>query len=367
MRFLEVFKRKILLMHVAGIPVRADYRWFFVLILMSLVTAGSINPMVDSGAVSFVFGLLTTLVFFGSILAHELAHAFTARVEGVQVMEIMLHPFGGLARLKHEPETPRAEFRIAVAGPVASFALAVVFVALMAGANAAGVNLLALLLLTLAVGNFLIAVFNLFPGYPLDGGRVLRAYLWKNGKDLNEATVLTGRAGQVIAAAMIGFGLIIAITRADFFTGFWTILVGLFLYDSAKAIIKEVNAEDRVRVEQIMHLPVSVDPEANVLYFVDHILPTRRSTVFPVSKDRQLYGVLMLEDIKDLDRDVWHTTKIHDVMRPVTRDYFVEMHTPLHDVREQMHSNGVGAVGVVDADGKLVGFVTSHQKRKRRV
>jgi Zn-dependent proteases len=365
MRLFGAFKDKILLMHVTGIPVRADYRWFLVLILMSLVTAGGINGAVDNGLMSFVFGLLTTLVFFASILFHELAHAFTARIEGVQVMEIMLHPFGGLARLKHEPDTPRAEFRIAIAGPVASFALAVIFVVLMAGANAAGVNLLALLLLTLAVGNFLIAVFNLFPGYPLDGGRVLRAYLWKNGKDLNEATVLTGRAGQVIAAVMIGFGLIIAITGTDFFTGFWTILVGLFLYDSAKSIIKEVNAEDRVRVEQIMHLPVTVEPEANILYFVDHILPTHRVAVFPVSKDRQLYGILMLEDIKGLDRGVWQSTKIHEVMRPVEHDHFVEMHTPLHDAREQMHMNGVGAVGVVDADGKLVGFITGDRKRSR--
>ena len=343
---------------------RADYRWFFVLLLMSIVTAGSINAMVDNGVVSFIFGLLTTLVFFGSILFHELAHAFTARVEGVEVMEIMLHPFGGLARLRHEPDTPRAEFRIAVAGPVASFLLALVFIVLMALANASGVNILALLLLTLAVGNFLIAVFNLFPGYPLDGGRVLRAYLWKNGKDLNEATVLTGRVGQMIAAVMIGFGLIIAITRADFFTGFWTILVGLFLYDSAKSIIKEVNASERVRVEQVMRLPVTIEPEANVLHFVDHILPVNRATVFPVSKDKQLYGILMLEDLKDLDRGVWHKTKIYEVMRPVEHGHFVEMHTPLNEARDLMHSNGVGAVGVVDADGNLVGFVTSHHKRR---
>ena len=139
------------------------------------------------------------------------------------------------------------------------------------------------------------------------------------------------------------------------------------MYDSAKSIIKEVNAREHVRVEQIMRLPTAVDPEANVLHFVDHILPTHRSTVFPVSKDKQLYGVLMLEDIKGLDRGAWHTTKIHEVMRPVTRDYFVEMHTPLPEARELMHSNGIGAVGVVDAHGNLVGFVTSHHKRRRQV
>jgi Zn-dependent protease/CBS domain-containing protein len=363
MRWLEVFKRKIVLMHVGGIPVRADYRWVFVLVLMSVVTAGSINATVDNTGASFLFGLMTTVVFFASILVHELAHAFTARMEGVQVMEIMLHPFGGLARMRHEPETPRAEFRIAIAGPAASFALALLFVLLMAAANAAGVGLLALLLLTLAVGNFLIAVFNLVPGYPLDGGRVLRAYLWRHGKELDEATVLTGRCGQVIAGLMFFFGIAVALTRADFFTGFWTVLVGLFLYDSATSIIREVNSLERVRVQQVMRLPAAVEPEANILHFVDHILSAHRATVYPVAKDGQLYGILMLEDIKKLERGEWHTTRVGDVMRPIEHAHFVEMHTPLPEAREIMHHNGIGAVAVVDGDGKLVGFLSGRHTR----
>src|SRR6185436_445653 len=108
--------------------------------------------------------------------------------------------------------------------------------------------------------------FNLFPGYPLDGGRLLRAYLWRSGKDLTEATILTGRCGQIIGAVMIAFGLIIAILRMDFFTGFWTILVGLFLYDAAKGIIKEMRSVDHVRVEDIMQLPIPVSPSSNLLH-----------------------------------------------------------------------------------------------------
>nr|MBA3634481.1 M50 family metallopeptidase [Acidobacteriota bacterium] len=181
MAFWEFFKRQLLIAHVSGIPVRIDYRWFFVLALMSWITATSVNPLLENFLTSFIFGLVTTLIFFVSIFLHELAHAFIARIEGIQVVEIVLHPFGGMTRFRHEPDTPRAEFRIAIAGPVASFLLALLFLVLMAGFNSLGTNILAPLCFLLALGNFLLAIFNLFPGYPLDGGRVLRAYLWRRG------------------------------------------------------------------------------------------------------------------------------------------------------------------------------------------
>ncbi len=216
MAFWEFFKRQLLIAHASGIPVRIDYRWFFVLAVMSWITATSINPLLGNFLTSFIFGLVTTLIFFASIFLHELAHAFIARIEGIQVVEIVLHPFGGMTRFRHEPDTPRAEFRIAIAGPVASFLLALFFLVLMAGFNSLGTNILAPLCFLLALGNFLLAIFNLFPGYPLDGGRVLRAFLWRRGADLNEATILTGRCGQIIAVVLIMFGIFVALGRGDF-------------------------------------------------------------------------------------------------------------------------------------------------------
>src|SRR5690349_12383041 len=115
----------------------------------------------------------------------------------------------------------------------------------MAAANAGGLDILAILLFLLALSNFLLAVFNLFPGYPLDGGRVLRAYLWRNGKDLTEATILTGRCGQVIAVGLILLGLVFVVFYGQYFTGFWAALAGLFLYDSAKAIIRDSESSRR--------------------------------------------------------------------------------------------------------------------------
>lgn len=357
MRLFEVLKRRILLMTVSGIPVRADYRWFFVLVLMSVITGSSLASFTDGVPLGLLFGFLTTIVFFACILVHELAHAFTARMEGVQVVEIVLHPFGGLARMRHEPETPRAEFRIAISGPAASFLLAVLFVVLTAAAGAGGSVVFAPIFFLLFLFNFLLAVFNLFPGYPLDGGRVLRAYLWKNGKDLTEATVLTGRCGQIIAAALIIFGLFIAIARMNFFTGFWTVLVGLFLYDAAKGIVSEIRSAANVPVVNIMQLPLPVEPDLDLMSFVDHVLPAHRRPVFPVAKDKEFFGMLLLDDIKKIPRDDWRRTSVGSVMRAVTSEQFVESDSMLSEAQEMMHRNGIGAVGVIDPAGKLVGFL----------
>ncbi|MET0753928.1 MAG: site-2 protease family protein [Pyrinomonadaceae bacterium] len=366
MAFLEFFKRQVLIAHISGIPVRVDYRWFFVLALMSWITVSELYSQTKDLSISLVFGLITTLILFASILFHELAHAFVARSERVEVLEIVIHPFGGLARLRREPDTPRAEFRIAVAGPVASFFLALVFLGLMMAFGRLDKNILTPLSGFLALWNFLLAVFNLFPGYPLDGGRVLRALLWHRGRDLNEATILTGRFGQIIGVVLIIFGLFIALARGDFFTGFWTILVGLFLYDSAKSIIKETNNLENLLVEDVMTLPVSVEPDANVMHFVDNILPLHRRTIFLVAKNRQLYGILSLEDIKPLPREAWHITRIQKVMRPITTDYFVEPDTLLADARELMRTNGIGALGVIDEKGNLVGFLQRSRKTKKK-
>lgn len=358
MKFLEIFKRQLLIAYVFGIPVRIDYRWFFVLALMAWLTAVNIpSDLIEGVFIKLVFGLITTLVFFGSIFFHELAHAFAARFEGVEVMEIVLHPFGGLARLRREPDNPRTEFRIAIAGPAASFLLALVFLVLMVASANLGTAVLTPLLFLLFFWNILLAVFNLFPGYPLDGGRVLRAFLWKRGKDLNEATILTGRAGQIIALALIVFGLFIAFVRGDFFTGLWTVLVGLFLFDSAAGIIRQIGETETIKVSQVMSLPVPVAPEASVSEFVDHTLPLYRQTIFPVAKNRQLYGVLSLTDLKALPRERWRETKIQDVMRPIQTDYFVEKDAFLSDAQKLMRQNRIGALGIIDEEGNLIGFL----------
>jgi Zn-dependent protease len=364
MQFLEGLRRQRVLGHVSGIPVRADLRWFFVLIILSTIIAASLQPFVLHWPSSIAIGSATALVFFLSIFLHEFAHAGVARMEGLRVVEIVLHPFGGLTRFAHEPETPRAEFRIAIAGPAASFLLAVFFAIVMAIGSAAEASVLVIVAFTLAIGNFLLAVFNMFPGYPLDGGRVLRAYLWHSGRDLNEATVLTGRCGQAIAIVLMVFGVGIAVFRQDFFTGFWALLVGIFLFDSARGIIAEVRQLERVAVEDVMMLPISLEPDTTIHEVVERILPMYRQPVFPVARNKRLEGTLLLTEMKRIGPEKWRETRVGDIMRPVEPDHFVETGDPLTEAREVMLRNGIGAVSVIDLSGRLVGFLHGSGSRK---
>lgn len=350
---------------VSGIPVRADRRWVFVLLLLAAVTAVSVDPLVRDPVFSLALGLAAAALFFASIFLHEFSHALMARAEGLQVIEIILHPFGGLARFARPPETARAEFRVAVAGPAASFGLSILFIGLLAASTYVGTDILSLLFFLLALANFMIAVFNLFPGYPLDGGRILRAYLWKQGRNLDEATLLTGRCGQFIAAGLIILGLAFAVLRGEYFTGFWALLTGIFVLDSASSIIREVQAQHHVMVEDVMSLPVAISPESTLQHLVDNVLPMHRRTAFPVSDDSRFLGLLVLEDIKKIGRENWRSVRVREAMRPVTDDHFVLTGTPITDARIVLERNTAGALAVLDDASRIVGVVHRGYARKR--
>lgn len=366
MELVKFFKKQTLIARIFGIPVRIDNRLFVVLFLMSVLTAINIPvTILEDPLAKFFFGLMTTLLFFLSIFLHELGHSIVAYREELEVREIVLHPFGGLARFKRPPDNAGAEFRIAIAGPATSFLLSVIFLLAYFIANWAESSLFSLFFSFLFILNALVTIFNLFPGFPLDGGRILRAVLWKRGKDISEATLLTGRAGQIIGVALIVIGLIIAIFRGDFFMGLWTAVVGFFLFDAATKIINETNKLEVAKVKDVMSRPLTILPTDNVLHFVDNILPNRRQTSFIVAQDRHFYGVLALEDIKSLDKNKWHKTKIQSVMRPIKPEYFVEEDTSLNDAKELMRQNGVGIVGVVDEEGQLVGYLQRGKFRRK--
>src|SRR2546430_2676310 len=192
------FKKQILVARVYGIPVRIDYRWFVVFAMSVVLIAANVRkhplqlsnltipPAGDFGA--WMLGIVTTLALFFSVFGHELSHALVGRTEGIEIDEIVLHPFGGLARLRTQPENPKAEFRIAVAGPAASFIFSLIAFAGMFLSAKFRLNFGTAVFFFINAGNLLLAVFNLFPGYPLDGGRVPRAIIWKRSGNIRGAT-----------------------------------------------------------------------------------------------------------------------------------------------------------------------------------
>lgn len=380
MNLLQLVKRQFTIARVYGIPVRIDYRWFAVVILSVWLIAsnlqyhaiqvGNVRLPPHAPITAWLLGFITTAGLFLSVFGHELAHALMARTEGIEIEEIVLHPFGGLARLKTEPQNPRAEFRIAFAGPASSFLFAVLAFVAAKIAAVGNYEATVVVFFLIASGNLLLALFNLFPGYPLDGGRVLRALLWRRSGDIKDATRKAGICGVLIGGMLVLFGVYILISpnwRAaePYFMGVWSILVGLFLLDTAMKVVKAAHNARLVTVGEAMSPPVAIEPGLMVARFVDDVLPLHRQTSFPVAVNGRLHGILSLEDLKLLPRDRWASTRVQAVMQPVGPGFFVEPSTTLDSAQAVMKENGVGAIAIVDARGELVGFLQSGSIKRR--
>ncbi|HEX3558830.1 MAG TPA: site-2 protease family protein [Pyrinomonadaceae bacterium] len=370
MNFLDLFRRQIQVARVSGIPVRIDYRWFLVFALSAWVIAFSfregttMTQFVRLGeAWSWVAGIATTFSLFLSIFGHELSHALLARAEGIESDEIVLHPFGGLTRLRREPDSPRAEFRIAIAGPSASFLIGVAAFASFYVSKLARLDALAAASSIVGFWNFTIAASNLLPGYPLDGGRVLRAFLWKKTGQLEDATRIASLGGQLIGGALVVFGGWFYYRAGDPFMGLWLALVGFFLFDAARSVVRRPRGLRTAG--EAMTAPVSVEPDTTVGNFIDNLLPLHRQEAVAVAHAQRLHGILTLRDIKQLPRERWHTTRVRDVMRPVSPELFVAPQTPLARAERLLSENGAGALAVVNSAGELVGLLLRGRLKRR--
>jgi Zn-dependent protease/CBS domain-containing protein len=370
-----IFKRQILVARVYGIPVRIDYSWFIVFAMSVALIAANVrkHPLQlgtfiippTGDVVAWTLGIVTTLGLFVSVFGHELSHALMGRTEGIEIEEIVLHPFGGLARLRTQPQNPKAEFRIAVAGPAASFIFSIIAFGGMLLTAMVRFNFGTAFFFFIGAGNLLLAIFNLFPGYPLDGGRVLRAIIWKRSGNIREATRIAGFCGQLMSLVLIAFGIYMAIapTFRAYFMGLWSVLVGVFLLVAANSVVR--STRDSVTVAQAMSPPVPVEPDLPITRFVDEVLPLHRHVTFPVAFNRRLLGILSLEDLKKIPREKWRGLRAREVMRTVNSQLFVPENATIESVNELLEANGVGAVGVINQSGELIGFLRRGRLRKK--
>ncbi len=351
------------------IPIRVSYGWIPVVLLHVYAVSVFYLPRHLHDFDPFTYwalGGVTTLLLFLSVLGHEIGHALVARAEGIRIFDITLHLFGGFARFEHEAHSPGAEFRIAVAGPSASFLYAVMFFLL----NQLSIHVFdsrpaALITNYLALSNLILALFNLLPGFPLDGGRIFRAWLWARWGDYWRASRWAIGVGQGIAYLLIGLGVFWALrarTSADIFAGAWSILIGIFLRDvaeSSRLSLAHVDRMRRMRVAEVMRDPPALlPPEMTVEELAARVLPMHRSRTFPVSRDRRLHGILLVPVLQALPRERWAQTTIGEIMQPVAPSMFVHPETPLWEAHRVLRLNGLGATAVLDADGYIVGYLT---------
>jgi Zn-dependent protease/CBS domain-containing protein len=353
------------LFRILGIPILAHYSWLPVLPLYSWAIASALLPREVPGMPRYqywILGFVTTGLLFASVLAHELAHAIMARAEGLGTGSITLYIFGGLATLEGQPARPSSEFKIAVVGPAASFLLGTVFFAadelFLFGTSHRGAGQV---LRHVGIVNWFLAGFNILPGLPLDGGRVLRAVLWHFKKNFRLATQTAVKSGLVIAITLVVFGTLSFFFK-EWVTGLWCMTVGLviaLMLGTSKGRAYGVWRVKRGTVEDVMNPDVVlVPPDMNVQDFIDKVLQNNRHTSFPVAQAKRLHGLLLLEELKSVPREDWSQLKASDVMRPVDRSMFINSMMSVGDARDVLTGNGLGRAVVLDTKGFIVGWVS---------
>lgn len=359
------FKLKpIYLGRVFGVPIRAHYSWLPVFPFYAWAISSVYLPNQVRGLPLWeywVLGFITTTLLFVSVLVHELAHSLMARAEGIGTGNITLYMFGGLATLDGQPARPSSEFKIAVVGPAASFIIGTVFFALdellLKGTHHLGP---AQVLRHLGIVNWYLAGFNILPGLPLDGGRVLRAVLWHLNKNYNAATRVAVRSGPTIAVALVvGGGYLFLIV--DWVTGLWSVTIGLMLgivLLTSEGLAAVKQRAKRGTVEEAMSRDVIlVSPDMKVQEFIDRVLKNNHHTSFAVGSRGRLHGVLVLEEMKETPESEWSRLTAEDVMRPVDESMFVCATASLSEARAKLSHNGIGRVLVLDSQGLIVGQI----------
>lgn len=347
---------------VFGIEVGIHYSWLIVFALVTWSLAAGFFPVTFPGwalPTYWIVGVISSILLFVAVLIHELSHSLVAKREGMPVSSITLFIFGGVSNIREEPKDPGKEFWMAFVGPLSSLIIGIVsggLWALVSGLN----EQLAAILMYLAVVNVLLAVFNLIPAFPLDGGRVLRSILWRATNSLPRATRIASGVGQGFAYMFIIGGLLWAFS-GNIISGLWLVFIGWFLNNAAEMSYRQVRTEELlkgVHVQDMMTREVeTVAPNVSVRHLVDtYILPHNRRAL-PVVEDSELVGIVTLNDVRDVERSEWDYTLVRDVMTPRDRLYVLD---PEDDV-----ARALGILGERDINqlpvvhrGRVVGFVT---------
>ncbi len=345
-----------------GIELKLDYSWFIIFVLMTWSLAGHYFPMIHPGwpvRVYWVMGVVTALLFFASVMAHELAHSFVSQAQGVPVRDITLFIFGGAARISQEPKSAQHEFLMALAGPVASLVIAILFGLVWLVSEPIS-PLLHALAAWLGWINLALALFNLIPGFPLDGGRVFRAIVWSITGNLRRATLITVELGKVVTFGLIFWGMW-QILNGNWANGLWISFIGWFVANASAAnyqrvALHELLAGHTVRKVMMTDCPHLL-PRLTLDVVVDHVVLPSSRRCFPVVEKDQLRGLLTLHRIKEVPRAQWTTTRVEDVMIPLAELKMVQPDDGLATVFERMTAEDINQFPVVDAEGRLLGMV----------
>ena len=358
-----MFRSRIQLGRLFGIPFKIDASWLLIFVWVTWSMGASYIPdrYPDLGATAtWLLAGLATLLFFGSVVLHELGHALVARRHGTPVRDITLFIFGGAAQLDQEPRTAGQEFSMAFAGPLVSLLLSGVFGLIYLATRSSPLPVAGVASL-LALINLSLGLFNLIPGFPLDGGRVLRAVLWSIGHDLVSATRWASRVGQGIAYGFIVLGIMYAL-RGNWFNGLWMAMIGFFLDNAARTSYMQTNlrrALDGHTVRDVMSTTncTMLPPQLTLDLLIDQYMLGGRGRCFAVGDEDHLLGLVTLHNVQRINPAERANTHLRDIVTPLDELKVVTPETPLWDALRQMTIEGVNQLPVV-VDGAMEGMLT---------
>lgn len=351
------------LFKVFGIPVEVNVSWFIIFALVAWSLVSHYFPMnyPDMPVLSYwVMGVVAALMLFSSVVLHELSHSYVAKLHGVPIRRITLFLFGGVSQMERESEEPETEMKIAIAGPAMSFVLMFVFFLVYYAVRTAGeTGGVAPVFRYLAIVNGMLGIFNLIPGFPLDGGRLLRAAIWKGTGNLKKATYVASRVGSVVGIVFVLFGFL-AVFRGFFVFGLWMVMIGFFLRQASSASYLHVVVEGALKgfkVRDAMREDfVAVPSHISIQNLVDDYVFKHHLDCYPVIDGLELKGIVAVEDIKSMPRRVWASTRVSSVMRSDLERISVHPDDDLADVLRRTVGERCGSLPVVDG-GRVVGVV----------
>ncbi len=345
---------------IGGIPVRVHFSWFIVFGLITWALATQYFPQVAPELpqiTNYLRGAIAALLLFLSVTIHELSHSFVARRYKIPITSITLFIFGGVAQMKKEPASPKAELYMAIAGPFSSYILGLIFFILykLLGSYH-GLRAIAFYLLQL---NIILGTFNLIPGFPMDGGRVLRAILWQKSGDYLSATKKASKAGERIAIIFIVVGFISLLT--GYLGSVWLLLIGWFLYTAAQSSYQQATAKgilSGIRVRNVMATDVvAVNSDTPLSDVVDNYFLRYGYSGFPVIDGDKIMGIISLKEIKEVPKDRWDHIAAKEVMQLFDSSFAVSEDDDVSVVLERMVHEDKGRFLILH-NGKLIGLIT---------
>jgi Zn-dependent protease/predicted transcriptional regulator len=344
-----------------GISVKLHYSWFIIFVLVAWSLAAGYFPATYPTwglSLSIIVGVVTSLLFFASVLAHELMHSVVARSIGIPIQGITLFVFGGVSQMTEEPSRPQDEFRMAIAGPLTSLVIGVIFLAIWNFLKELPEYVIAVAF-WLGWINVILAAFNLIPGFPLDGGRVLRSLLWWRNQNLKRATRIASTIGRIIGYLFIFAGIWI-IFQGNWLNGLWLAFIGWFLGSAAAGSYRQLELQEllkRHKVAEIMttDCPV-ISSDITIEKLVHENILASGKRCFPVLQQETISGLITMYDIKSIPRDQWSFRTVKEAMTPVDKLKTVSPDDDLAKVMQLLAQGNINQVPVIK-NNVIIGMI----------